>query len=239
MFTATKIESTIRPKSFEPLNNGVWYYNYGIVEKAVQVKEVDKEQEQEEIRYEYVQVRINGVPTLSKCCQAVLSAFKDEAGTSAYDAIQLGTAQYEEFSDIYYAVRVDFGMEEAITPLEKAKKEMIKKIDEYDSSSEVNSFYLNGFPVWLDKGTRVGLMNSLTIEETSGKEQSTLWFNNICIVINCGAAIQMLKAIELYALDCYNKTAEHKVAVNKLTDINEVINYDYTTGYPTKLNLTV
>ena len=28
MFTATKIESTIEPKVFVSLNNGVWYYNY-------------------------------------------------------------------------------------------------------------------------------------------------------------------------------------------------------------------
>ena len=33
--------------------------------------------------------------------------------------------------------------------------------------------------IWLDKSTRVGLMNSLTIEKNAGKETSTLWFGNL------------------------------------------------------------
>lgn len=60
-------------------------------------------------------------------------------------------------------------METEMTPLEKIKKNLIKKVDEFDSSDEVNSFFLNGIKVWLDKDTRVGLMNSLTIEKNSGK----------------------------------------------------------------------
>jgi hypothetical protein len=67
--------------------------------------------------------------------------------------------------------------------------------------------------VWLDKSTRVGLMNSLNIEKSSGKATSTLWFGNIKLTINTDAAIQMLSSLELYALSCYNKTAEHKVNV--------------------------
>lgn len=82
-------------------------------------------------------------------------------------------------------------------------------------------------------------MNSLTIEKNSGKEESVLWFNNIRITINCDAAIQMLSALELYALKCYNKTAEHKVTVEGITNLEEALDYDYTLGYPDKLNFTV
>ena len=49
----------------------------------------------------------------------------------------------------------------------------------------------------------------------------------------------MLSALELYALACYNVTAEHKVAVENLTSLEEVKSYDYTTGYPEKLSFTV
>ena len=86
MFTATKIESTIRPKKFESLNNGIWYYNYDIVEKTVTVRDMNDEEEREEQRYEFVQVRINGNPTLAKCTEAILKAYKDENGTNLYDA---------------------------------------------------------------------------------------------------------------------------------------------------------
>lgn len=54
MFTATKIESTIRPEKFESLNNGIWYYNYDIVEKTVTVRDMNDEEDKEELRYEFV-----------------------------------------------------------------------------------------------------------------------------------------------------------------------------------------
>lgn len=239
MFTATKIESTIRPEKFESLNNGVWYYNYDIVEKTVTVRDMDDEEEREEQRYEYVQVRINGTPTFAKCVEAILKAYKDEDGTNLYDYNLLHGEEGYQYQDILYMIRVDFQLEEEITPLELAKKRVLRDIEDYDSSDNVNSFYLNGIKVWLNKDTRVGLMNSLTIERNAGKEQSTLWFNNICITINCDAAIQMLSALELYALTCYNVTAEHKVAVEELTSLTDVEEYDYTSGYPQKLTFTI
>ena len=47
--------------------------------------------------------------------------------------------------------------------LEEAKSEKIAEITDYDTSDKVNGFMLNGLLVWLDKATRVGLMNSTTI----------------------------------------------------------------------------
>jgi hypothetical protein len=46
----------------------------------------------------------------------------------------------------------------------------------------------------------------------------------------------MLFAIEVYASSCYDMTQYHLAQVNELEDINEIENYDYTTGYPEKLN---
>lgn len=239
MFTATKIESTIRPEKFESLNNGIWYYNYDIVEKTVTVRDMEDEEEKEELRYDFLQVRINGKPNLAKCYEAILKAYKDSDGINLYEAIELDEVSKEIKDEIYYNIKVDFGLEEEISPLEKAKKTVIKKIDDYDQSSDVNSFFLNGIQVWLNKDTRVGLMNSLTIEKDAGKEISTLWFNNICININCDAAIQMLRSLELYALACYNKTAEHRVAVSALNNIEDVMGYDFIEGYPEKLIFTI
>lgn len=237
MFTATKIESTIRPEVFESLNNGIWYYNYDIVEKTVQTVDMTTKEEIEETRYEFLQVRINGKPTFSKCYSAILAQYKNKEGLSLDEAESY--ADLDLIEDIHYNVRVDFGMADELSPLEKEKNAVIRKIDQYDTSAEINSFYLNDNQVWLNKDTRVGLMNSLTIEKNSGKEQSTLWFNDIKIEISIEAAMTMLEALELYALECYNKTAEHKVAVNALTDIDEVRDYDYTAGYPDKLRFSV
>ena len=151
----------------------------------------------------------------------------------------LSTVQDPQYEEIEYLVRIDFDLEVQDTPLTKEKRRVLKEIEVYDTSQEVNSFFLNGLQVWLDKSTRVGLMNSLNIEKAAGKETSTLWFGNIKLDISTDTAIQMLSALELYALECYNKTAEHKVKVEELNSIEDVIKYDYTEGYPTKLNFTI
>ena len=238
MFTATKIESTIRPEVFESLNNGIWYYNYDITQRTVKVRDMDSEEEKDETRYSYIQVRISGKPTLSKCVEAILKQYVNEEKSTLYDVMLLHGTN-DQIDDIYYNIQVDFGIESPISKLDQAKKEIIRKIDEYDTSINVNSFKLNGVDVWLSKDTRVGLMNSISIEKAAGKEQSALWFNNICVTINCDSAIQMLSALELYALDCYNKTAQHKINVQNLSSIEEVHNYDYTQGYPNKLEYTI
>ena len=238
MFTATKIESTIRPEVFESLNNGIWYYNYDITQRTVKVRDMDSEEEKDETRYSYIQVRISGKPTLSKCVEAILKQYVNEEKSTLYDVMLLQGTN-DQIDDIYYNIQVDFGIESPISKLDQAKKEIIRKIDEYDTSINVNSFKLNGVDVWLSKDTRVGLMNSISIEKAAGKEESVLWLNGICITINCDAAVQMLSSLELYALACYNKTAEHKLAVSQLTDISKVKAYDYTAGYPDKLSFTI
>ena len=96
---------------------------------------------------------------------------------------------------------------------------------------------MNGVDVWLDRDTRVSLMNSTTIAKNMGQENTTLWLGTIKITVKCDQAIQLLSALEMYALSCFNKTAEHKKNVEALSTINEIVSYDYTVGYPEKLNL--
>lgn len=117
----------------------------------------------------------------------------------------------------------------------KAKVVKIASIDEFDSSPAVNGFIYNGGEFWLDKATRVGLVNSTNMLKQIGEETTTLWLDSFCVTLPCDMALQMLCAIEVYALKCYNRTAEHKANVNALTTLAEVEAYDYTTGYPEKL----
>lgn len=123
--------------------------------------------------------------------------------------------------------------------LDQAKVEKIAEITAYDTSSSVNGFMLNGVLVWLDKATRVGLMNSTTIAKAAGQETTTLWLKGIKLVVDCDKAIQLLSALEMYALECFNVTASHKAAVNELKSIEEVEVYDYKTGYPKMLEMSV
>ena len=123
--------------------------------------------------------------------------------------------------------------------LEEAKEMLLAEIDAYDKSSAVNGFALNGAVVWLDKATRVGLMNSTSITKAMGQPTTTLWLGESKMEVPCDTAIQLLSALEMYALECFNVTAAHKVAVSELTTIEEVEKYDITAGYPAQLRMEV
>ena len=102
----------------------------------------------------------------------------------------------------------------------------------YDVTDAVNVFEINGMHAWLDKATRVGLVNSLTIEKAAGRTESTLYLNGTALLLAIDDALDMLSELELYAVACYRTTEEHKAAVNALSVIEDVIAYDITAGYP-------
>ena len=51
--------------------------------------------------------------------------------------------------------------------------------------------------------------------------------------------LSLCSSIGEIAKKCYNKTAEHKAAVDKLKTLEDVESYDYKSGYPERLNLEV
>lgn len=123
--------------------------------------------------------------------------------------------------------------------LEVAKSEKIAQITAYDTSEAVNSFTLDGDTMWISRDDRISIMNSTTILKKVGTETTTLWYGGKKYTLACDTLIQMLSALEVYALQCYDVTEEHKAAVNALTTIEEVDAYDYTTGYPEHLTFSV
>ena len=125
-------------------------------------------------------------------------------------------------------------------PNVKEIKELLLSLQaEYDNSTEVNSFYLNGKRVWFDKATRVGLVNSFNLEKATGKTDTILWFNNISININIDKALQLLSVVEMYAKECYNNTHQHMRDISKLETIEECLKFDITKNYPQKLNIEI
>lgn len=117
----------------------------------------------------------------------------------------------------------------------RARHKLRNKIQQYDSSSEVNIFYMNGTPMWLDKATRAVLMLRLQAEQTMGKETTTLWYGANQYSLPIGVAMQMLLAIEIYASECYDNTQRHIAAVDLLESKEAIESYDYRVGYPNKL----
>lgn len=135
------------------------------------------------------------------------------------------------------------GWEEYIVPVpqppvetvESAKSKAIRRINMYDSSSSVNEFYVSDMPIWLDKATRVGLKLRFESEMAMGMTTTSLWYEDHKFELETENAIKMLFAIELYASACYDNTQNHIANVKALETIEEIEQYDYTTGYPEKL----
>ncbi len=141
---------------------------------------------------------------------------------------------------VYDGVRLETGgmtSEAALTAA--AQKMVLAEIDKHDTSSAVNGFILNGQRVWLDKATRVGLMNSTTIAKAMGQPTTTLWLGDVKLVVECDKAIQLLSALEMYALECFNVTAAHKKAVSEMSTVESVLGYDYKEGYPEMLEMRI
>lgn len=152
-----------------------------------------------------------------------------------------GELIYSEQKKTQYAYKTYWldNSEKSTDALFVAKQEVLKELAAYDVSPEINSFNVNGITAWLDKATRVGLMNSTTIAKNLGHKTTTLWLGDTKLDLDCDRAIELLSKIEMYALECYNRTAAHRQAIEELTDIADVLQYDYKSGYPIKLEITL
>lgn len=147
----------------------------------------------------------------------------------------------------YDSYRFDFGLgtllpskiknlEEYV--LRRIKDIIIDKITKYDVSDNVNLFYLQGNPMWLNDIKRTSLIKSTNIRKSQGAVTTVLWDdNNNKYDIPVDMAINMLNTLEMYALDCYNQTAQHKKNISEMESIEDVLNYDYMAGYPKILHL--
>ena len=132
------------------------------------------------------------------------------------------------------------GWTEYVTPtyertIEDSKKRRIKDVEMYDKSKNVNIFYINDTPMWIDKATRVGLSLRFKAESDNGKTDTSLWHNGVEYPMTLESAVAMLYAIEMYASECYDTTQKHIAAIKALETIEEVEGYDYRNGYPSAL----
>ena len=147
----------------------------------------------------------------------------------------------------YDSYRFDFGLgtllpskiknlEEYV--LRRIKDIIIDKITKYDVSENVNLFYLQGNPMWLNDIKRTSLIKSTNIRKSQGAITTVLWDDdNNKYDIPVDMALNMLNTLEMYALDCYNMTAKHKKNISEMDSIEDVLNYDYMAGYPKILHL--
>ena len=140
----------------------------------------------------------------------------------------------------YDGVRLDTGgmtTEAALTAA--AQKMVLERITDRDTSEAVNSFVLDGMAVWIDKDTRMGLRQNIADKVTLGEQNITMWLQGRAITLPCAEAERLMCGLENYAYECFNVTARHKAEVNALKTAEEVLAYDYTKGYPNKIEIKI
>lgn len=131
--------------------------------------------------------------------------------------------------------------------LEEAKEMLLAEIDAYDNSPSVNGFILNGMLIPWSKDDpdspnvekRMGLRQNIADKVALGEKNISIWLKGMSFTMPCAQAEVLMRSIENYAYECFNVTASHKQAVSELTTTEEVIAYDYRTGYPKMLEMSV
>ena len=185
--------------------------------KTMQVDKTEGWQENESSLCDYMLERYDYKPSMELVLNDILTSGEQ--------------ASMEEIKEICEGLGAE--------PLEYMRKAMLYYIEKYDISSYVNEFELNGMQTWLDKATRVGLMNSINVTQRAGGQKIELWLGNYKLELDCNKAIELLSKIEMYAMNCFNVTSMHKKQVSEFSNIEDFLNYDYKSGYPDKLIINI
>ena len=109
------------------------------------------------------------------------------------------------------------------------KKVLKYQIMKQDSKSNV--FYFRGKDYWWDKNTRIRLDRLVN----SGKDSYEIVFGTDIIEVSKNELQNLLNQLEIYANKCFINTQRHLNAIENLNTPLELIEYDYTLGYPNKV----
>lgn len=123
--------------------------------------------------------------------------------------------------------------------LERARRKKLKELHEYDESKEVNDCIIvyegNELHYWADKHERGSLGSAVSDCMALGRTEYRLDLRElgVSLSIPCEKLLLMLAVLEVYAIDCYNKTTDHEFAIKACATEAEVDAYVFRgVGYP-------
>ena len=120
--------------------------------------------------------------------------------------------------------------------LDIAKRKKQSEITDFDNSANVNLFVIGGEPMWLIFEQRSRLKASIEAKEAAGEEAMTKSFGGKEYTFTLPQWKAMVNAVENYAWQCQTVTESHRHSVDLLETTEAVNSYDYTVGYPEKIN---
>lgn len=170
------------------------------------------------------------------------------SGVLKVDGRQIINPSEEQILDAGY---VEFIPPTPVEPTEEellaeAKRKKIDELDLYDNSSEVNDCIIvyqgNELHYWASKTQRNDLKNAVRDCVAMGRDTYRLDLRDkgISITLLCELLLQMMAALEVYAIDCFNKTTDHRFAIEACKTEGEVDAYEFRgVGYPAKCRFEV
>lgn len=112
--------------------------------------------------------------------------------------------------------------------IESLRQVLIAKVQDKEDSKE---FEYKGEKLWWNKNTRAGLINLAN----STSEVIPIIINNKIIEFEPEVLKNLLNTLEVYSSKCFVQTYKHLELINKLQTLEDILNYDYTLGYPDKV----
>lgn len=156
----------------------------------------------------------------------VLTPYKLDEGIVGKTRFVL-TAEYKAMCD-------EIGLEEE-RQVSILKKKLKEEIHRYDKSKEVEDFSIGGVHLWLDNDLRNKVRENLETAQVKGETDVVLRYNRMEFPMTVEMGWQLYYAVLDYARATWDVTEMHMAAVDKLTTVEEILAYDYKTGYPEKL----
>lgn len=123
--------------------------------------------------------------------------------------------------------------------VDNRRAEIVRELRSYFESLTVSGFWLNDTLVWISKSDRVAFKSIL--EDCLELEGNIVVRVPVLpeVTVDAQGALDMLKALNVYALKCNNVLLEHLDNLEKLETIEALEAYDYTVGYPEQLSFDI
>lgn len=113
------------------------------------------------------------------------------------------------------------------------KEILVQKIKLYHASNNIHSFNYKNKEYWLDKNDRTCLWNL----SNSSLGDIEFIVGNELLTMNALKLKAFLLKLEVYAYKCHVAEFKHIRNAETLNKLEDILNYDYTTGYPDKIVL--
>jgi len=121
-----------------------------------------------------------------------------------------------------------FTLVNGVADIESLRTVLRAKINKMEDSKE---FIYKGNTLWWDKATRAGLINLAN----SSFEDIQILIGSEFVDFNPTVLKNLLTKLEVYSSKCFVATHQHLINIEKLNTIEDIINYNYTLGYPEKV----